>query len=119
MKSDFLIAVVIYLVSLMQASEVAKIVSSIFAMIAFVMPMPASMAAKAEALFSDLDPAMIALKATHMKIIIALLSACVVFFATESVPLPAVALIIGLVQLFFGITPPAVRTRNRPDCMTS
>jgi anion transporter len=64
------------------------------------------MTAKAEALFPDLDPAAIALKATHIKIIIALLSACIVFFATESIPLPAVALIIGLVQLFFGITPP-------------
>ena len=80
---------------------------ALFAIIAFMMPMPASMTAKAEALFSDLDPATIALKARHMKIIIALLAACVVFFATETAPLPAVALIIGLVQLFFGITPPA------------
>ncbi|UCH62016.1 MAG: DASS family sodium-coupled anion symporter [Fidelibacterota bacterium] len=79
---------------------------ALFAVIAFMMPMPASMSAKAEALFSDHDPATIALKATHMKIIIALLAACVVFFATETTPLPAVALIIGLVQLFFGITPP-------------
>ncbi|UCD37953.1 MAG: DASS family sodium-coupled anion symporter [Fidelibacterota bacterium] len=79
----------------------------LFAMIAFLMPTPASMTAKAEALFSDLDPEAIAIKATHIKIIIALLSACIVFFATETIPLPAVALIIGLVQLFFGITPPA------------
>jgi sodium-dependent dicarboxylate transporter 2/3/5 len=32
---------------------------------------------------------------------------CVVFFATEAVPLPAVALSIGLIQLFFGITEPS------------
>ena len=34
------------------------------------------------------------------------LATCVVFFATEAVPMPAVALLIGLVQLFFGITAP-------------
>lgn len=78
----------------------------LFAVIA-ILPTPASMTAKAEVLFSDLDPAAIALKAKHIKIIVALLSACVVFFATEAVPLPAVALLIGLVQLFFGIIPPA------------
>jgi len=43
--------------------------------------------------------------ADHMRIIIALLTLCVIFFATEAIPLPAVALVIGLVQLFFGITP--------------
>ncbi len=79
---------------------------ALFAAIAFLLPMPESIAAKAQALFSDLDPAAIALKAQHIKIIIALLAACVVFFATETIPLPAVALVIGLVQLFFGITPP-------------
>jgi anion transporter len=78
----------------------------LFTVITFIMPTPASMTAKAEALFPNLDPAEITIKATHIKIIIALLSACIVFFATESIPLPAVALIIGLVQLFFGITPP-------------
>ena len=77
----------------------------LFVVIGFIIPTPASMTAKAEVLFSNLDPETIALKATHIKIIIALLSACVVFFATEAVPMPAVALIIGLVQLFFGITP--------------
>ncbi len=80
----------------------------LFAVIAFILPMPESMTAKAQAHFSGLDPATIALKAQHIKIIIALLAACVVFFATETIPLPAVALIIGLVQLFFGITPPAM-----------
>ena len=77
----------------------------LFIIVGFIMPTPASMTAKAEALFTDLDTATIVQKATHIKIIIALLSACVVFFATEAVPMPAVALIIGLVQLFFGITP--------------
>lgn len=79
----------------------------LFVVIRFLMPTPASMTAKAEALFGHLDPAEIALKAIHIKTIIALLAACVVFFATEAVPMPAVALIIGLVQLFFGVTPPA------------
>jgi anion transporter len=45
--------------------------------------------------------------AKHIQIIIALLSACVIFFATEAIPMPAVALLIGLVQLFFGVTEPS------------
>jgi len=75
-----------------------------FALIAFIMPMPDSMVLKAEELFKGQTGVDVAMKATHIKIIIALLSTCVVFFATEAVPMPAVALLIGLVQLFFGIT---------------
>ena len=72
------------------------------------MPTPESMLTKAKELFSgDLSPAAVAQKAYNMKIIIALLGACTVFFATEAIPMPAVALIIGLVQLFFGITEPS------------
>ena len=62
------------------------------------------MVLKAEELFKGQAGVDVAMKATHIKIIIALLSTCVVFFATEAVPMPAVALLIGLVQLFFGIT---------------
>ena len=72
------------------------------------MPTPESMLTKAKELFGgDLSPAAVAQKAYNMKIIIALLGACSVFFATEAIPMPAVALIIGLVQLFFGITEPS------------
>ena len=72
------------------------------------MPTPESMLTKARELFGgDLSPAAVAQKAYNMKIIIALLGACTVFFATEAIPMPAVALIIGLVQLFFGITEPS------------
>ena len=72
------------------------------------MPTPESMLTKAKELFGgDLSPAAVAQKAYNMKIIIALLGACTVFFATEAIPMPAVALIIGLVQLFFGITEPS------------
>ena len=77
---------------------------ALFTLIAFIMPMPDSMVLKAEELFKGQAGVDVALKATHIKIIIALLSTCVVFFATEAVPMPAVALLIGLVQLFFGIT---------------
>ena len=77
---------------------------ALFALIAFIMPMPDSMFLKAEELFKGQTGVDVAMKATHIKIIIALLSTCVVFFATEAVPMPAVALLIGLVQLFFGIT---------------
>tara|TARA_B100000315_G_scaffold97278_1_gene89440 strand:- start:2997 stop:4427 length:1431 start_codon:yes stop_codon:yes gene_type:complete len=45
--------------------------------------------------------------AMNIKVIIALLAMCVIFFATEAIPMPAVALVIGLVQVFFGITVPA------------
>jgi len=72
----------------------------------WVMPTPESMLTKAEELFGDLSPEQIAGKAFNMKIIIALLGCCTVFFATEALPMPAVALFIGLVQLFFGITEP-------------
>ena len=72
------------------------------------MPTPESMLTKAKELFGgDLSPAAVAQKAYNMKIIIALLGACTVFFATEAIPMPAVALIIGLVQLFFGVTEPS------------
>lgn len=74
--------------------------------IRFLIPTPASILHKAETLFGDLDPGTIRLKATQIQTIVALLAMCVVFFATEAVPMPAVALIIGLVQLFFGVTPP-------------
>jgi anion transporter len=77
---------------------------AIFALIAFIMPMPDSMVLKAEELFKGQAGVDVAMKAMHIKIIIALLSTCVIFFATEAVPMPAVALLIGLVQLFFGIT---------------
>ena len=77
---------------------------AIFALIAFIMPMPDSMVLKAEELFKGQTGVDVAMKAKHIKIIIALLSTCVIFFATEAVPMPAVALLIGLVQLFFGIT---------------
>ena len=77
---------------------------ALFTLIAFIMPMPDSMVLKAEELFKGQTGVDVAMKATHIKIIIALLSTCVVFFATEAVPMPAVALLIGLVQLFFGIT---------------
>jgi anion transporter len=77
---------------------------ALFTLIAFIMPMPDSMVLKAEELFKGQAGVDVAMKATHIKIIIALLSTCVVFFATEAVPMPAVALLIGLVQLFFGIT---------------
>ena len=45
-------------------------------------------------------------RARSIKLTIALLATCVIFFATEAVPMPAVALFIGLIQLFFGITDP-------------
>ena len=80
---------------------------AVFTLLAF-MPTPESMLTKARELFGgDLSPADVAQKAYNMKIIIALLGACTVFFATEAIPMPAVALIIGLVQLFFGITEPS------------
>ena len=70
------------------------------------MPTPESMTEKAQDLFSELSAEEISNKAFNMKIIIALLGCCTVFFATEALPMPAVALFIGLVQLFFGITEP-------------
>lgn len=78
----------------------------IFILIGFVMPLPDSMLLKAEELFGGMG-ADIPLKAKQIQLIIALLSTCVVFFATEAIPMPAVALLIGLIQLFFGITEPS------------
>lgn len=72
-----------------------------------IMPTPESMLVKAQEMFGDLSQEEIAGKAFNMKIIIALLGCCTVFFATEALPMPAVALFIGLVQLFFGITHPS------------
>ncbi|MFQ6677206.1 MAG: SLC13 family permease [Fidelibacterota bacterium] len=77
----------------------------LFIIIAFVMPLPDSMMLKAKEIFGSTDVD-ISIKATHIQLIIALLATCVIFFATEAIPMPAVALIIGLVQLFFGITEP-------------
>ena len=78
----------------------------IFILIGILLPTPDSMLSKAQNLFGA-DPSVdVALKATHIQLTIALLATCVVFFATEAVPMPAVALLIGLVQLFFGITAP-------------
>ncbi|MFC1890986.1 SLC13 family permease [Thermodesulfobacteriota bacterium] len=84
---------------------------AIFILIVVVIPMPESMINKAQVLYSELTPEAQAktspeVMADHIKVIIALLGMCVVFFATEAVPLPAVALSIGLVQLFFGTTEP-------------
>jgi len=70
------------------------------------MPLPQSMLSKAAEVFGGTGADVIQ-KAVHIKLIIALLATCVIFFATEAVPMPAVALIIGLVQLFFGITEPS------------
>ena len=78
----------------------------IFILIGLILPTPDSMLAKAQDLFGMDKSVDVALKATHIQLTIALLATCVVFFATEAVPMPAVALLIGLVQLFFGITAP-------------
>lgn len=75
--------------------------------IIYFLPTPESMTSKAAEIFPDLDQDALSLKAYNMKVIIALLGACTVFFATEAIPMPAVALFIGLVQLFFGITKPS------------
>jgi len=80
---------------------------AVFALLAL-MPTPDSMVVKARELFgAGASADVIAQKAQNMKIIIALLGTCTVFFATEAIPMPAVALLIGLVQLFFGITEPS------------
>ena len=78
----------------------------LFFLVGIVMPLPDSMLEKAKDIFGTDSNVDFALKAYHIKITIALLATCVVFFATEAIPMPAVALIIGLVQLFFGITAP-------------
>ena len=77
----------------------------VFILVAFIMPTPESMTQKAQDLFGE-DPSVnITVKATHIQLTMALLATCVVFFATEAVPMPAVALLIGLVQLFLGSQP--------------
>ena len=75
-------------------------------------PTPQSMLGHAEAMYDQMTVSRQAETsvediASNIQVIIALLSMCVVFFATEAVPLPAVALSIGLIQLFFGITEPS------------
>ena len=77
----------------------------IFLLVGFIMPTPESMTQKAQDLFgeSSLD---VNTAAINIQLTMALLATCVVFFATEAIPMPAVALLIGLVQLFFGITDP-------------
>ena len=83
----------------------------VFVLLAVVLPTPDSMFSKAESLYGDLPSqsqttTSVATMAHNIKVTMALLAMCVVFFATEAVPLPAVALSIGLVQLLFGLTPP-------------
>ena len=75
-------------------------------------PTPQSMLDHAEGMYDQMTVAHQAETsvediASNIQVIIGLLSMCVVFFATEAVPLPAVALSIGLIQLFFGITEPS------------
>ena len=72
----------------------------------WLLPTPQSMIDKAVEILGDLDSDEIENKAYNMKVIIALLSTCTIFFATEAIPMPAVALFIGLVQLYFGVTEP-------------
>ena len=90
----------------------------IFLIIGFFIPTPQSMIDKAVDIFPKLSEdhqsyvgSSDAL-AIHIKLTMALLATCVVFFATEAVPMPAVALLIGLVQLFFGITSPSVLAKT-------
>ena len=78
----------------------------VFVLIGLILPTPESMLAKAQDLYGSNPDTDVALKAVHIKLTMALLCMCVVFFATEAVPMPAVALLIGLIQLFFGITSP-------------
>ena len=76
-----------------------------FLLIGFLLPTPDSMISKVMTCLGDasLD---LAKKAKDIQLTIALLATCVVFFATEAIPMPAVALFIGLVQLYFGVTEP-------------
>ena len=78
----------------------------IFILIGIILPTPESMLEKATSLFGTDTSIDVTLKAKHIQLTIALLATCVIFFATEAVPMPAVALLIGLIQLFFGITAP-------------
>ena len=90
----------------------------IFLLIGFVLPTPQSMIDKAVDIFpklSDSHQSFVGSSdalAVHIKLTMALLATCVVFFATEAVPMPAVALLIGLVQLFFGITSPSLLAKT-------
>lgn len=79
---------------------------TLFFILAFVLPTPETMIAKAQAMFGNSENVDVTLKGKHIQYTMALLATCVIFFATEAVPMPAVALLIGLVQLFLGITPP-------------
>ena len=90
----------------------------IFLLIGFVLPTPQSMIDKAVDIFPNLSDSHQSfvgssdVLAIHIKLTMALLATCVVFFATEAVPMPAVALLIGLVQLFFGITSPSILAKT-------
>ena len=90
----------------------------IFLLIGFVLPTPQSMIDKAVDIFPNLSGSHQSfvgssdVLAVHIKLTMALLATCVVFFATEAVPMPAVALLIGLVQLFFGITSPSILAKT-------
>ena len=90
----------------------------IFFLIGFVLPTPQSMIDKAVDIFPNLSDSQRSfvgssdVLAIHIKLTMALLATCVVFFATEAVPMPAVALLIGLVQLFFGITSPSILAKT-------
>ena len=90
----------------------------IFLLIGFVLPTPQSMIDKAVDIFPNLSDSHQSFVgssdalAVHIKLTMALLATCVVFFATEAVPMPAVALLIGLVQLFFGITSPSLLAKT-------
>ncbi len=90
----------------------------IFLLIGFVLPTPQSMINKAIDIFPNLSEDHQSfvgnsdVLAIHIKLTMALLATCVVFFATEAVPMPAVALLIGLVQLFFGITSPSILAKT-------
>ena len=90
----------------------------IFFLIGFVLPTPQTMIDKAVDIFPNLSDSQRSFVgssdalAIHIKLTMALLATCVVFFATEAVPMPAVALLIGLVQLFFGITSPSILAKT-------
>ena len=90
----------------------------IFLLIGFLLPTPQSMIDKAVQIFPNLSESHQSfvgnsdVLAVHIKLTMALLATCVVFFATEAVPMPAVALLIGLVQLFFGITSPSTLAKT-------
>ena len=91
---------------------------TIFLLIGFIIPTPQSMLDKAIDIFPTLSESHQSFVgnsdnlAVHIKLTMALLATCVVFFATEAVPMPAVALLIGLVQLFFGITSPSILAKT-------